>query len=204
MSVDLAHVAVALSYFERAAEFAEKADHINLEDRCFTGRHALSMGGLCHHQAGRPAEAIASFEIIHVRDLQDKIQKADWRAIAWWLAQRFPKRYGGWRQTQEAERAVDEVLGVLDRALRSEFSAPDELGVGLVPHSPYFGPGFLATLHLTSLRGDGFIEVFYMKRAACLWRGRIDVDANGSVEVPQGPGLGCEPDKEVVERYRVS
>ena len=36
----------------------------------------------------------------------------------------------------------------------------DELGVGLVPHSPYFGPGFLATLQLMSLRDDGFIEVF--------------------------------------------
>jgi L-alanine-DL-glutamate epimerase-like enolase superfamily enzyme len=79
----------------------------------------------------------------------------------------------------------------------------DELGVGLVPHSPYFGPGFLATLHLTSLRKDGFIEVFYMKRAACLWRGHIEVDANGSIEVPQGPGLGYEPDKDVMERYRV-
>ena len=41
----------------------------------------------------------------------------------------------------------------------------------------------------------GFVEVFYMKRAACLWRGRIDVDASGNVEVPQGPGLGYEPDK---------
>ncbi len=80
----------------------------------------------------------------------------------------------------------------------------DELGVGLIPHSPYFGPGFLATLQLLSLRNDGFIEVFYMKRAACLWRGRIDADKNGSVEVPQGPGLGYEPDKEVIERYRVS
>jgi L-alanine-DL-glutamate epimerase-like enolase superfamily enzyme len=79
----------------------------------------------------------------------------------------------------------------------------DQLGVRLVPHSPYFGPGFLATLQLMSLRDDGFIEVFYMKRAACLWRGRIDVDADGSVEVPQGPGLGYEPDKEVMERYRV-
>jgi hypothetical protein len=44
------------------------------------------------------------------------------------LAQRFPKRYGGGRTTREAERAVDDILGVLDRALRSEFSAPDELG----------------------------------------------------------------------------
>ena len=81
----------------------------------------------------------------------------------------------------------------------------DELGVRLAPHSPYFGPGFLATLQLMALRDDGtFIEVFYMNRAACLWRGRIDVDANGSVEVPDGPGLGYEPDKEVMEHYRVS
>jgi L-alanine-DL-glutamate epimerase-like enolase superfamily enzyme len=80
----------------------------------------------------------------------------------------------------------------------------DEMGVSLIPHSPYFGPGFLATLQLMSVRDEGFIEVFYMKRAACLWRGRIDIDANGSVEVPQGPGLGYEPDKEVMERYRMS
>jgi L-alanine-DL-glutamate epimerase-like enolase superfamily enzyme len=81
----------------------------------------------------------------------------------------------------------------------------DELGVRLAPHSPYFGPGFLATLQLMSLRDDAtFVEVFYMKRAACLWRSRIDVDANGDVEVPQGPGLGYEPDRAVMEKYRVS
>jgi L-alanine-DL-glutamate epimerase-like enolase superfamily enzyme len=81
----------------------------------------------------------------------------------------------------------------------------DELGVRLAPHSPYFGPGLLATLQLLSLRDDAsFVEVFYMQRAACLWRGRIDVDANGDVEVPQGPGLGLEPDTAVMEQYRVS
>jgi L-alanine-DL-glutamate epimerase-like enolase superfamily enzyme len=80
----------------------------------------------------------------------------------------------------------------------------DELGVKVVPHSPYFGPGFLATLQLMSLRDEGFIEMFYMKRPACLWRGRIDADANGCVEVPQGPGLGYEPDRDVMEQYRVS
>ena len=67
----------------------------------------------------------------------------------------------------------------------------DELGVRLAPHSPYFGPGLLATLQLMSLRDDGtFVEVFYMKRAACLWRGRIDVDASGNIAVPEGPGAG--------------
>jgi L-alanine-DL-glutamate epimerase-like enolase superfamily enzyme len=92
---------------------------------------------------------------------------------------------------------ITEYLKVVDLA--------DRLGVRLAPHSPYFGPGFLATLQLMSLRDDAtFVEVFYLKRAACLWGGRIDVDADGDVEVPQGPGLGYEPDKAVMEQYRVS
>ena len=81
----------------------------------------------------------------------------------------------------------------------------DEHGVRLAPHSPYFGPGLLATLHLLSLRDDAtFLEVFYMKRAACLWRSRIDVDSSGMVAVPDGPGLGYEPDRDVMDRYRAA
>jgi len=81
----------------------------------------------------------------------------------------------------------------------------DARGVRLAPHSPYFGPGLVATLHLLSLRDDAsFVEMFYMKRAACLWRGGIDVDRNGDVRVPDGNGLGYEPDTDVMERYRVA
>jgi L-alanine-DL-glutamate epimerase-like enolase superfamily enzyme len=37
----------------------------------------------------------------------------------------------------------------------------DEIGVRLAPHSPYFGPGLLATLQLLSLRDDAaFVECF--------------------------------------------
>lgn len=81
----------------------------------------------------------------------------------------------------------------------------DERGVRLMPHSPYFGPGLLATLHLLSLRDDAtFVEIFYMKREACLWRGRTEPDANGNVAVPDGAGLGYEPDRDVIERYRAA
>jgi L-alanine-DL-glutamate epimerase-like enolase superfamily enzyme len=80
----------------------------------------------------------------------------------------------------------------------------DDLGVKIIPHSPYFGPGFLATLHLMAVRDEGLIEVFYMKRAASLWGDRIDADGNGDIAVPQGPGLGYEPDRDVMEKYRVS
>jgi L-alanine-DL-glutamate epimerase-like enolase superfamily enzyme len=55
-----------------------------------------------------------------------------------------------------------------------------------------------------SLRDDEtFVEVFYMNQAASLWRGAIDVGADGMVAVPEGPGLGYEPDRDVMERYRV-
>ena len=80
----------------------------------------------------------------------------------------------------------------------------DEFGVKIIPHSPYFGPGLLATLQLMSIRDEGYIEVFYMKRAACLWGGRIDADSTGSIEVPQGAGLGYEPDSDVMKRYSVT
>jgi L-alanine-DL-glutamate epimerase-like enolase superfamily enzyme len=91
---------------------------------------------------------------------------------------------------------ITEFLKVADLA--------DELGVKIVPHSPYFGPGFLATLQLLSLRNEGLIEVFYLKRAACLWRDRIAVDVDGCIEVPTGAGLGYEPEVAVMEQYRVS
>ncbi len=80
----------------------------------------------------------------------------------------------------------------------------DDRGVKLAPHSPYFGPGFLATLHLLSLRDDDSLaEVFYMQREACLWQRRIEPDATGHIAVPEGPGLGYAPDPAVMERYRV-
>src|SRR3954471_5361994 len=92
---------------------------------------------------------------------------------------------------------ITEYLGVVALA--------DEMAAKLMPHSPYFGPGLLATLQLLSVRDDQtFVEVFYMNQAATLWGDRIDVDANGTITVPQGPGLGYEPDKRIIERYRVS
>jgi L-alanine-DL-glutamate epimerase-like enolase superfamily enzyme len=102
-----------------------------------------------------------------------------------------------------AQPSVTKVGGVTEYLKVTALA--DEMGVKLAPHSPYFGPGFLATLQLMSLRDDAsFVEVFFMNRAACLWGDRINVDANGTITVPQGPGLGYEPDKRIIERYRVS
>jgi L-alanine-DL-glutamate epimerase-like enolase superfamily enzyme len=102
-----------------------------------------------------------------------------------------------------AQPSVTKVGGITEYLRVVELA--DAMGVRLAPHSPYFGPGFLATLQLMSLRDDAtFIEVFYMQRAACLWRGHVDIDAKGTIGVPEGPGLGYEPDKEVIARYRAA
>ncbi len=101
-----------------------------------------------------------------------------------------------------AQPSVIKVGGITEYLRVAELA--DSMGVRLAPHSPYFGPGLLATLQLMSLREDGtFVEVFYMNREACLWDGRIGIDTAGTIAVPDGPGLGYEPDPAVMERYRV-
>ncbi len=75
-------------------------------------------------------------------------------------------------------------------------------GVKVTPHCPYFGPGFLASIHIiAALIEEPLVEVLWLDMAANPfdpWVRAVD----GRVKVPQGPGLGCDPDPEVVARYR--
>jgi L-alanine-DL-glutamate epimerase-like enolase superfamily enzyme len=73
-------------------------------------------------------------------------------------------------------------------------------GVHVAPHSPYFGPGALATLHLIAARLPAArFEHFYLWAEATLYPGLFQ---KASIAVPQGNGLGRDPDPRVVERYR--
>jgi D-galactarolactone cycloisomerase len=73
----------------------------------------------------------------------------------------------------------------------------------VAPHSPYFGPGLLATLQLLATRPDvEAVEIFHLKLEQDLFGGAVDV-RNGRVEIPMGPGLGADPDPEAIARYRV-
>jgi L-alanine-DL-glutamate epimerase-like enolase superfamily enzyme len=78
----------------------------------------------------------------------------------------------------------------------------DAAGVTLMPHSPYFGPGFLATLHLTAARGQpgALVERYHMDLEASLYGKLID-PLNGAFTVPDGPGLGRDPDPDVIKTY---
>jgi L-alanine-DL-glutamate epimerase-like enolase superfamily enzyme len=66
-------------------------------------------------------------------------------------------------------------------------------GVTLVPHSPYFGPGLLATLHvLAAQEQEAPIEVYYADLEAPPY-GQFLAVREGFMTVPDGPGLGLAP-----------
>ncbi|MEQ9639430.1 MAG: mandelate racemase/muconate lactonizing enzyme family protein [Alphaproteobacteria bacterium] len=74
----------------------------------------------------------------------------------------------------------------------------------IVPHAPYFGPGFLATLHLmASLPHGSLVERLYVEPEAQYFGDAVNPVA-GSFTVPDGPGLGIDPDPNVIKDYRVA
>ncbi len=80
----------------------------------------------------------------------------------------------------------------------------EQFGVKVTPHSPYFGVGFLATLQLlASVMPDAWIERFYLNVETSLYGDLITPDSNGCFAVPDGVGLGMEPDPNVIRDYRV-
>lgn len=73
----------------------------------------------------------------------------------------------------------------------------------LAPHSPYFGPGALATLHLiATLAPDARFEYFYLQAEAGLYSDLLTPE-RGELKLPRGPGLGADPDQDLLRRYRV-
>jgi len=66
-------------------------------------------------------------------------------------------------------------------------------GVAVVPHAPYFGPGLLATAHLIAAWGEGAALEFYYADLDRPPYGDALLPRDGTVALPQGPGLGLEP-----------
>jgi L-alanine-DL-glutamate epimerase-like enolase superfamily enzyme len=75
-------------------------------------------------------------------------------------------------------------------------------GVTVALHSPYFGPGLAATVHLVAaLLPSSLVEWYFCELAARPFGGEIDANKNGRVIVPQAPGLGVGPDYDAIRRF---
>ncbi|SLN77810.1 mandelate racemase/muconate lactonizing enzyme family protein [Oceanibacterium hippocampi] len=78
-------------------------------------------------------------------------------------------------------------------------------GKRLAPHSPYFGPGLLATLQMAAVFADiEMVEYFGVRLEAPIFGGIELPDDRGILAIPDGPGLGADPDPDVMRRYRAN
>jgi L-alanine-DL-glutamate epimerase-like enolase superfamily enzyme len=98
--------------------------------------------------------------------------------------------------------SVTKIGGVL--AMRDAIAVAQQRGVRVMPHSPYFGPGLIATLHvIAACLPDAMCERFYCELEATPLGAAIEA-RDGFMQVPQAPGLGIEVDDGVIARYRVA
>jgi L-alanine-DL-glutamate epimerase-like enolase superfamily enzyme len=77
-------------------------------------------------------------------------------------------------------------------------------GLELVPHAFIIGPGLAATVHINAaLSHRPLLERFWAQFEAPLMGKALD-PVHARIRVPSGPGLGCAPDPQLIERFRVA
>lgn len=77
--------------------------------------------------------------------------------------------------------------------------------IPVMTHSFYDGPGLLAAIQATAALGtvDSMIELRWFDLEASLY-GEAFTPKEGRISVPQGPGLGIDPDRDVIRTYRIA
>ena len=98
--------------------------------------------------------------------------------------------------------SVTKIGGII--AMGKAIDIAKQHGVRVMPHSPYFGPGLIATLHvIAAWLPDALCERFYCELEATPLGDAI-LAHDGRMHMPQGPGLGIDVDESVIARYRVA
>src|SRR5262249_53107144 len=108
-----------------------------------------------------------------------------------------------WISPMVAARAADYVQPSATKigltALWKAATLVEKAGATCVPHVPYFGPGFLASLHvLAAKERESALERFFCDLAAMPYAATVPID-NGFVQIPDAPGLGADPEPELMQ-----
>jgi len=94
-------------------------------------------------------------------------------------------------------------VGGLTEMLKIAKEAEGHSEIRIMPHSPYFGPGYLATIQFcAAMADDPLFEYLYVWPEADLYP-KLPRPVAGKIGIPDGIGLGIEPDPDVIERYRI-
>jgi len=101
-----------------------------------------------------------------------------------------------------AQPSVTKLGGVTE--MRKVMTLGEMFGVQVVPHSAYFGPGLLASIHcIAAMASESPVERFYCDFAENPLNDAIH-PKDGRIAVPQGPGLGVDPDPRLLEKLRTA
>ena len=102
-----------------------------------------------------------------------------------------------------AQPSVTKVGGVTQ--MRKVMTLAESFGVSVVPHSAYFGPGLIASMHcIAAMPGDSVVERFDCDFNETPMGDWINPKKNGCFDLPQGPGLGVDPDPKLLKKLRVA
>lgn len=95
--------------------------------------------------------------------------------------------------------SVTKVGGISEMAAICDMAAA--AGKNVMPHCPYFGPGYWASAQMMAAKPNAeMFEMLYIEADAWL-DPNIPLPKEGVVSIPDGPGLGFEPDPDVMKRY---
>ena len=87
--------------------------------------------------------------------------------------------------------------------MRDIYTLANQASVAVAPHSAYFGPGLVATAHVTAaLSRAPLVERLYCDLSDNPfgdWYEPVD----GFLALPQGPGLGVDPDLRLLDKLKV-
>jgi L-alanine-DL-glutamate epimerase-like enolase superfamily enzyme len=89
--------------------------------------------------------------------------------------------------------------------LRKVFPVAAVHNTTVMPHSFYDGPGLLAAIHATAALGsaDSMIEWRWFDLEATIYGAALE-PKRGRIAVPQGAGLGLDPDPDVIRKFRLA
>ena len=90
-------------------------------------------------------------------------------------------------------------------ALKRVFPLAEVHNTTVMSHSFYDGPGLLAAIHTTAALGsaDSMIEWRWFNLETTIYGAALQ-PSRGRIAVPHGPGLGIDPDPDVIRKFQLA
>ncbi len=191
-------------------------DRMRLARRSLGARTALAVDTNCPWSVDQSKKALAAVRNLNLRWIEEPVWPPDdYAGLARLRGAGTPISAGENTASLEdfqrllAAEAVDVLqpsvckVGGITEMLKI-LALADDHGVEAIPHCGYMGSGYLANLHIVASLGQTIpVERLYIELEETPFPA-MPVVADGRTAVPTGPGLGCDPDMSIVEKWQVT